>query len=112
MSDWKESAIRHKYDPLPDEARGRKKSKKRHVRSDHKHDYENVCIDAHDKVWIHGDGTHRYYRIGERCRVCGRLASYSSFDRLREPPEGMPLYDVGGLDGLFEKYLSEDKRVR
>ena len=99
-------------DPMEEAPRHRRKRKHRPVRSDHKHDYEKVCIDAHDKVWIHGEGTHRYYRIGERCRVCGRLASCSSFDHLREPPEDMPLYDVGGLDGLFEKVLSEEKKVK
>ena len=111
-SDWKESSIRHKYDPLPDEPRGRKKSKKRHVKSDHKHDYERVCIDAGDAIYSPGEGKRRFYRIGERCRICGRRGNVWSIGRVTEPPEGMPLYDVGGIEGLFEKVLSDDKRVR
>ena len=110
-SDWGEEVLRHKYDPLPEDApRHRKKSRKRHVRSDHKHEYETVCIDAHDYV-ISG-GRYHFYRIGRRCRICGRLKDYRTNTNQREVPEGMRLFEVDGWDTLFKtRYLSDELEV-
>ena len=46
-NDWKAEEIKRRYAPTPDEPRHRKKARKRHVRSDHKHEYERVAIDTH-----------------------------------------------------------------
>lgn len=108
-SDWKEDALHHKYDPLPDEPRHRKKAKKRHVRSDHRHDYEKVCVDAQASVLHNHQWVPSYYVI-ERCRVCGRMRHTKG--HVQEVPKGMPLYRVDGLMGLWSKELGEERRVR
>jgi len=109
-SDWKEDALRHKYDPLPEEPRHRKKAKKRHVRSDHRHDYEPVCIDADTRRLTNGERPKNYH-MGMRCRICGKLHDVR-FWKFGEPPEDMPLYEVEGLNDLFAKYLGEERLVR
>ena len=110
-SDWKEDAIRHKYAPLPDEPRHRKKAKKRHVRSDHKHEYEEVAIDAGTYTRSNGKRSESYHK-GMRCKVCGRLHNVRFWTWYGEPPKDMPLYEVDGLKGLFAKELGEERRVR
>jgi len=110
-SDWKEDALRHKYDPLPDEPRHRKKAKKRHVRSDHRHDYEKVAVDAHSCVLSNGEREPLVY-VMDRCKVCGRTGG-RSWSRLKSDiPDDMHVYDVGGIMGLFAKELGEELRVR
>lgn len=105
-------SIRHKYNPLPDEPRYRKKAKKRHVKSDHKHEYELVCIDAHTEVVTH-KGHFPYYYIGSRCKVCGRLQNVRSRTDINTPPAGMKIYEVKDLFELLEtKYLSSERIVQ
>ena len=104
--------MRYKYDPLPDDGpRHRKKSKKEHRRSDHKHVYEDVCIDAHSYV-ITREGRFPYYHIGTRCKVCGRLANVRSGYRIHERPEGMRLFEVKDILALWPmKVLPDDMEV-
>ena len=73
-----EDSLRHKYDPLPEDApRHRKKSKKRHVRSDHKHEYEKVCIDAHMKVHTReGSSHHTTSAFVARCADAYRTSGF------------------------------------
>lgn len=109
---WGDDVIRHKYQPLPEEApRHRKKSRKRHVRSDHRHEYEQVCIDTDTHV-IHGGRRTRSYHLAERCVVCGRLRDVHLWAAEERVPDGMPLYRV---DDIFElvrmKELPEGMRV-
>jgi len=111
MSDWKAEALRHKYDPLPEEPRHRKKAKKRHVRSDHRHDYEEVAIDA-GTFTASGGERYKNYHKGMRCKVCGKLHDVRFWWSHEEPPEDMPLYEVDGIKGLFAKELGEERRVR
>lgn len=108
-----EDSLRHKYTPLPEDGpRHRKKSKKRHVRSDHRHEYEEVCIDMHLDVYTHGKKI-PYLYVGKRCRICGRMADWRSRADLQEPPEGMPFYAVPDWTYLFDnKVLPEEMRVR
>ena len=113
MSDWHEDVLRHKYDPLPEEPTPyRKKSKKKRVRSDHKHDYERIVIDAH--TFVHrNDVRIPLYHTGKRCKVCGRLASTHMEEVGFEPPDDMPLYEVKDyLDFMCMRYLPEEMRVR
>lgn len=106
-SDWKEDALRHKYDPLPEEPRHRKKAKRRHVRSDHKHEYEKVAIDAGD--WLVGKG--KQYRIHTRCKICGRLQDFKGY--VSEVPNGMALYELDGMmELLLTKELGDERLVR
>ena len=114
LSDWHKDALRYKYDPIPEDGpRHRKKAKKRRVRSDHKHEYEKVCIDDHSYVYTR-DGRLRKYTIATRCKVCGRLQDVLLGSRgCYEPPEGMPLYEVRDFLELMEmRELPEEKRVR
>lgn len=107
-----EDSLRHKYAPLPEEPRfRRKKAKKKAVHSDHKHEYEKVCIDAHSR-YITRDGEFPAYHIGIRCKVCGRLQDIKLWAFMDQIPEGMPIYEV---DDLFEmvkmKTLPDEMRV-
>lgn len=81
-------------DDFDEEApRYRKKSKKNHVKSDHKHEYERVCVDGHGFAVSHGTKTPLYW-VGRRCHVCGRLQDAKLRRDLHEPPEGMRLFEV------------------
>lgn len=112
MSDWKQESINRKYAPIPEDApRHRKRSKKKNVRSDHKHEYETVCVDGHSYAYRHG-ATHKCYYLAKRCKICGRIGDVDMRTNLFEPPEGMPLYDAGDFSSLFGmKYLTEEMRV-
>lgn len=113
MSEWGDEVIRYKYDPLPEDApRHRKKSKKRHMRSDHKHEYERVCIDAHSELFAYGERFPTYH-LGIRCKVCGRLRNIRLWHFKEHVPDDMPLYEVDDFYGLIMmKELPEELRVR
>ena len=105
MSNWDEDVIHYKYDPIPDEPRYRKRAKRRHVKSDHKHEYEDVSIvvTGYRKPLVH---------IGQRCKLCGRLYDYRH-TRLAEPPAGMRVFEVEELPTLWSlKVLPEDMEVK
>jgi len=105
-----EDSLRHKYTPLPEEPRYKKKAKKKHTRSDHKHDYEQVYIDAHTFVHRHGKKV-PYLYLGKRCKVCGRLHDWKHTN-VSEPPDGMPLYEVPNWSFLWdEKTLPSELEV-
>lgn len=111
MSDWHEDVLRHKYDPLPEEPRFKKKRKKRHVKSDHRHEYEQVCIDAHSISYTR-DGTFAMYHLGLRCRACGKLGSVRCWQWKGEPPSDLPMYEIDDVIQLIGmKYLTDDMRV-
>jgi len=106
-----EDSLRHKYTPLPEEPRYRKKKVKKHVRSDHKHEYETVYIDAHSFVYRREKKV-PYLHVGERCKICGRLNDWMHTN-LSEPPEGMPLYEVPSWVYLWdERKLPEEMMVK
>lgn len=113
MSYWGDEVLHHKYDPLPEDApRHRKKAKKNRVRSNHKHEYEKVAIDA--GCYVYSRGKERpYLCIGKRCRICGKLSDVKFGDTgISKPPEGMRLYKVDGLMELLKlKYLSDHDEV-
>lgn len=92
--------------------RHRKRARKHHVRSDHRHDYEEVCIDA-DTLVIMPDGKHSSYHMGVRCKVCGRLYNVKMWRYDRVPPEGMRLFEVEDFFELLHmKYLPDSMEVR
>lgn len=114
MSEWGDEIIRHKYDPLPDDAsRHKKKAKKKRVRSDHKHVYEDVCVDAHSYSIRRGCGRVKLYHRATRCKLCGRLQNARFWAFKDEPPEDMPLYEVEDIIELARmKSLPEDRRAK
>lgn len=106
MSDWGDEVIRHKYDPLPDEPRHRKKAKKRHVRSDHRHVYEDVCVRVRFRKGC-------LYYVGTRCKACGRIGNMTMRQNEREPEAGLPLYEVVDMATWWKtKSLWEELMVR
>lgn len=113
MSEWGDEIIRHKYDPLPEDGpRHRKKSKKRHSKSDHKHEYEKVCVDSSTYI-IHGDSRHASYHLAVRCKTCGRVQNIRLWQFKDKPPEDMPLYRVDDFYELLGmKELPEGMKVR
>ena len=110
-SDWKEDALHHKYDPLPEDApRHRKKAKRRHVRSDHKHEYEWVYVNDH--VYEICNGMRLILKTVERCKVCGRTRGRMRCG-LSEPPEGARYFEVKDFFTLFRMTeLPEDLEVK
>lgn len=112
MREFGDELIHYKYDPLPEEPpRHRKKVKKQSARSDHKHEYEEVCIDTHSSVVKHG-GEFPAYHLGIRCKICGRLKNVKLWRFEGHMPSDMPLYMV---DDFFElvkmKVLPEELGV-
>ena len=107
-----EDSIRHKYTPLPEDSpRHRKKAKKKHVRSDHKHEYEDVAVDAHTTMYTRKTGRVRTLFIAQRCNVCGKVYDWTH-TKLQDPPEGMKLYEVADIEALFDtKFLTDEMRV-
>lgn len=99
----------HRQAPIPDEPRSKKKAVKRHDRSDHKHEYERIVIDAHTYEYSHGE-KRKVYNVGERCRICGRLGNVHF--RNAYSTEGMRLFEVDDWRELMERYLPEDKEVK
>lgn len=65
-------------------------------RSDHKHEYEDIVIDAHSYMLHEGRKTPFLY-CAKRCKVCGRLAHVNTRVDLQTPPAGVPLYEVADL---------------
>ena len=108
-----EDSLRHKYEQLPEDApRHRKKSKKRHVRSDHKHEYEDVCIDAGSYSITH-NGRVSTYHLAVRCKVCGRVRDVWYWHFKDDPPKDLPLYRVNDFWELLKmKVLPDEMRVR
>lgn len=106
-----EDSLRHKYDPLPEEPRYRRKSRKRHVRSDHKHEYETVCVDAHS-IFRTLKGEYPTYHMAVRCKVCGRIKDIKLWQYDYEPPDDLPLYEVDDFFKLIKmKSLPDEMRV-
>jgi hypothetical protein len=107
-----EDSLRHKYTPLPEEPRFKKRAKKKHVRSDHKHEYETVCIYAHSGV-VTREGRFLAYHLGARCKVCGRLRDVKMWRYGKALPESIPLYEVEDFFDLVSmKVLPEELKVR
>lgn len=112
MSDWKQEAIHHKYDPLPEDGpRHRKKARKRHVRSLHKHEYEDVCVDTHSYILMRGGEKRQYLHVARRCKVCGRVSDTRAMGGLSEPPDGMRLFEVDDVLALLDRVLPDDLEV-
>ncbi len=92
--------------------RYRKKAKKNHVKSNHKHEYERVCVDAHAVSFRRGHKV-PYMYLADRCKICGRIGDLKMQPDLHEPPEGMPFYVVPDWTYLWDnKILPDDMRVR
>lgn len=98
-------------DDFDEEApRYRKKSKKHHVKSDHKHEYEMVCIDAHTEIITREEKSPSYH-IGNHCKVCGRLHDLKTW-ATSEIPREMPLYEIEDFFELYEmKILPDENRL-
>ena len=111
MGDWGDEVLRRKYDPIPDEPRYRKKAKKAHVRSDHKHVYETVAVDEEHAYVVDRTGRHKAYHMAERCRICGRIGDAKFHTFLGEPPKGMRMFRVDSFLSLFEKTLPDELEV-
>ena len=100
------------YDFDEEAPRYRKKSKKNHVKSNHKHEYERVCVDAHAVSFRRGHKV-PYMYLADRCKICGRVGDMVMKSDLHEPPTEMPLYELADiLEALDLKILPDEMRVR
>lgn len=107
----KQESINRKYAPIPEDApHHRKRAKKKHVRSDHKHEYEQVAVDA--RSYSMESGIIRpCFHICTRCTICGRIGDRLLRPDVHEPPNDMPLYVVDGFGQLWEmKVLPDEMR--
>ena len=95
-----------RYDPMEEAPRHRRKRKRRHVRADHMHDYELVCIDS-GMVVRFGGQSERIYQSAERCRICGRVRRYWISEWRGKPPEGMRMFRT---DGPLDTWVVPDDR--
>lgn len=90
MSDWKESAIKHKYAELPEKPRYKKKKKpKRVVRSDHKHRYACGIFNSSNYIYFHGK-KYPSYNIITYCTICGRIDDVEM--RKHIPNPSLPIF--------------------
>ena len=86
MSDWKESAIRHKYAELPEEPRYKKK---KCIRSDHKHHY--ACGIFNSSVYTYFRGKkYPSYNIITYCTICGRINDVEMREHIPNP--NLPIF--------------------
>lgn len=95
MSDWKESAIKHKYAELPEKPRYKKKKKpKRVARSDHKHHYACGIFNSSNYTYFRGK-KYPAYNIITYCTICGRIDDVERIDdsemRKRIPNPNLPI---------------------
>lgn len=98
-------------DSMEEAPRHRRKRKKRHIRSDHKHIYERVYVDDGSYVVEHGVKYSRYY-IAKRCSICGRLGDLG-IEGLNKLPIDKPLYKVNDWMELWrERYLPKSAEVK
>lgn len=101
MSDWKESALRHKYAELPETPRYKKKKRKTFVRrSDHKHRYACAVFDYGDYIY-YKKTKHPYYYIGTYCTICGRIDNMEA-DRTNSN-YSLPIFKI---DDIFAKSIN------
>lgn len=98
-----------RHDPMEEPTHYRRKRKRRHVRSDHKHDYELVCIDS-GMMARFGSHRERIYEGAERCRICGRIGRYRLDEWRGEPPEGLRRFKTNGV--LDTWIVPDDKEVK
>jgi hypothetical protein len=96
-------------DPLEEPTHYRRKRKRRHVRSDHKHDYELVCIDS-GMVARFGGHKERIYQSAERCRICGRINRYWLSEWRGAPPEGLRMFKTDGVPDTW--FVPDDTEVK
>ena len=89
MSNWKESALKHKYAELPEEPRYKKKKKKKRIRSDHKHHYACGIFNSNGYVYFHGK-KHPEYNIITYCTICGRIDNVEM--RKHIPNPNLPIF--------------------
>lgn len=95
MSEWKADATRHKYDPLPDDGpRHKKRTRKRRVKSDHRHEYEDVVVDTHSYAIRRGGRRVREVHVCSRCKSCGRIGDKRCFVEAQDVPQGLTMYEV------------------
>ena len=95
-----------RHDPMEEAPRHRRRRKHRHVKADHKHDYELVCIDS-GMVAHFGGRTERIYQSAERCRICGRIGRYRLDEWRGEPPEGLRRFKT---DGVLDTWVVPDEK--
>ena len=97
--------------PMEEAPRHRRRRKRRHIRSNHKHIYEKVYIDDGSYIIEHGVKCPRYC-VAKRCSVCGRLDDLG-IERFDKIPTNMPLYRVNNWMELWQKrYLPKNAEVR
>lgn len=102
MSEWKKSAIHHKYAELPEEPRYKKKKKKLHIKVKHKHCYADALVDCGHFVYHFGIKEPRYY-IVEYCTVCGRIKDVIAGGNISNP--NLPVFKVK-FEDLFAKRIN------
>lgn len=101
----KELTLEYKYAELPEEPmRYRKKKKKKvHKKSDHKHHYVPCMYDVGLYIWGYGITSPYMYR-GTYCDICGRIGDirYNNGDIGIDESE-LPVFEI---DRLWDKFVN------
>lgn len=111
MSDtYREQCLRHKYEPIPEKATYRKKTKRKAPKkANHRHEYANCLIVARDI-----DGSERDF-LKSYCTVCGKVAEAREDDLTREYGINPHFFSWYGLVVTFRYtkpgFLDEARRV-
>lgn len=102
-SEWKESKLRYKYTELPDEPRyKKKKSKKRVIKSNHKHHYENCLFKTNIYSYVSGKKVPYMYG-GVYCTICGKIGNITIGSK-KVVNENLPIFDISDK-GFFAKEI-------
>ncbi len=100
-SEYKEMKIQYKYRELPEEPRYKKKKKKVHKKSDHKHDYQPCLFKV--PVWSYIKGKkERCIYAGTYCTICGRIGDITV--QKMEENNSLPIFSIS----FFDKFVNQN----
>ena len=118
-SDYKASALEHKYAEIPEENTSKRKKKKPSPKkAKHKHVYENCLVEYEDDFFSRSDSQENHYCFVSYCPACGKInGSYvdDEFTDKMIPKHSLFTFGyipeiVGGEANYFDKFVGEAKK--
>ena len=108
-SDWKESAIEHKYAPLPDEGPRHMKSKAKPSptkQGKHAHEWEDVVVCTYqygvDEERHYPPSTCSRFKLMRRCTLCGK------FDKFVNSADLPAECHADHIDGTWHNFTTDE----
>lgn len=118
-SDYRASALEHKYAEIPEENTSKRKRKKPSPKkAKHKHVYENCLVEYEDSLFPSDNSQENHYCFVSYCPVCGKInGSYvdDEFTDKMIPKRSLFTFGyiseiVNGEAGYFDKFVEEAKK--